>query len=457
MKLKTMLLTGFLMIMLLTIIEAGANYYMNIQVQEMTSQINEVEYPLALMVQQVIGYDGILSESAHISLLLAEQGNMEEIQAHKAYYDEVSAQLDDTLNINALALLEKSGRSEEAKNATEIYLEKINDLNLELVDLETRAFDAIESNDTSKAHSLIVGEEYMRAKKELYLTYLEWADLERKTLLVMTGERDRNLQLLDHLNLYFSAAIIALALLISFFMSHLITSTIQNLKDEVDDITKGNLDIQLKTSGIAEIQSLTDSLNRILATMKLAILRTGLTKRELGLGEVLKAKEEVEKKYDALFTSSKDSVMTLEAPSWRFTSGNPATLKLFGVKDEQEFISFGPWDLSPERQPDGQLSSVKMKEMIDTAVKKGSAFFKWTHKRRDGSTFLSTVLLNRTVGQGEHMSLFANVRDLSSQNTCALESPKKEIIDPQEAEAEQTVRKGSPKPARRNKITSKNR
>ena len=38
--------------------------------------------------------------------------------------------------------------------------------------------------------------------------------------------------------------------------------------------------------------------------------------------------------------------------------------KMFNVKDETQLISLGPGDLSPEKQLDGQLSSVKAKKMI---------------------------------------------------------------------------------------------
>ncbi|MEN8208436.1 MAG: GAF domain-containing protein, partial [Candidatus Fermentibacteria bacterium] len=38
-----------------------------------------------------------------------------------------------------------------------------------------------------------------------------------------------------------------------------------------------------------------------------------------------------EEKYRKLFDSSPDAMMTMEPPSWKFTSGNPSVLKMFGV------------------------------------------------------------------------------------------------------------------------------
>jgi hypothetical protein len=59
-------------------------------------------------------------------------------------------------------------------------------------------------------------------------------------------------------------------------------------------------------------------------------------------------------------------------------------VKMFGVKDEAEFTSLGPWDLSPEVQPEGRPSAEKAKEMIETALREGAHFFEWTHQRRNG-------------------------------------------------------------------------
>ena len=85
-----------------------------------------------------------------------------------------------------------------------------------------------------------------------------------------------------------------------------------------------------------------------------------------------------------LFEKSRDALMTLAPPSWFFTSGNPTALALFGARDEAEFVSQGPWQYSPERQPDGRASADKAKEMIETAMREGSHFFEWTHRRLSG-------------------------------------------------------------------------
>jgi len=121
-----------------------------------------------------------------------------------------------------------------------------------------------------------------------------------------------------------------------------------------------------------------------------------------------------EKRYRKLFDSSHDAIMTLGPPSWKFTSGNPSILEMFGVASEMEFTAIGPWDVSPEFQPDGQASTVKAKQMIDTAMKEGSNFFEWTHCKVSGESFPATVLLTRVTMQ-EKTFLQATVRDITEQ------------------------------------------
>src|ERR1039457_5862103 len=102
-----------------------------------------------------------------------------------------------------------------------------------------------------------------------------------------------------------------------------------------------------------------------------------------------------EAKYRSLFENSRDAIMTMEPPSGRFNSGNAAALKMFGAKNKEEFISHGPRDLSPERQPDGRNSAEKAGEIIETVLREGSQFFEWTHTRISGEEFPADVLLTR--------------------------------------------------------------
>ncbi len=127
----------------------------------------------------------------------------------------------------------------------------------------------------------------------------------------------------------------------------------------------------------------------------------------------VEALQNSEVKYRMLFESSQDALMTLEPLSFRFSSCNSATLQMFDLQDEAEFISLGPWDISPATQPDGQLSKEKTREMIDIALRTGSHIFEWTHLRYNGETFPCTVLLSKMT-IGEKTVLQASVRDITN-------------------------------------------
>jgi diguanylate cyclase (GGDEF)-like protein/PAS domain S-box-containing protein len=125
----------------------------------------------------------------------------------------------------------------------------------------------------------------------------------------------------------------------------------------------------------------------------------------------LKASEE---KHRTLFESSRDAIMTLAPPSWKFTSGNPATIKMFGARGEADFISRAPWEYSPAEQPDGRPSADAAREMIETAMATGSHSFEWTHQRLGGGVFPATVLLTRMEIGGQAL-LQATVCDVTER------------------------------------------
>jgi diguanylate cyclase (GGDEF)-like protein/PAS domain S-box-containing protein len=122
------------------------------------------------------------------------------------------------------------------------------------------------------------------------------------------------------------------------------------------------------------------------------------------------------RKHQLLFDSSRDALMMLAPPSWKFTGANQATLKLFGASSVAEFTSLGPWDVSPERQPDGCSSSEKAQEMIAIAMNEGSHNFEWEHQRLNGQSFAADVLLTR-MEVGTEVFLQATVRDITERKT----------------------------------------
>ena len=123
--------------------------------------------------------------------------------------------------------------------------------------------------------------------------------------------------------------------------------------------------------------------------------------------------KESEKKYQILYEFFRDAIILL-TPEEGFIGCNPAALELFGINNEKEFTSPFFARLSPEYQPDGTLSSKKAQQMVAIAIKKGTHFFEWKHKRKDGIEFFSDVFLTKLELYGKRI-LQVTIRNINDQ------------------------------------------
>jgi PAS domain S-box-containing protein len=121
-----------------------------------------------------------------------------------------------------------------------------------------------------------------------------------------------------------------------------------------------------------------------------------------------------------LFEASQDAMGTLGPPDWRFQDANRAALRMFKADRTEQLLALGPWDISPERQPDGRPSAEMARDRIQQALAEGSAFFEWQHRRLDGETFAADVLLTRLEQHGETI-LQATVRDITERRAAEAE------------------------------------
>jgi PAS domain S-box-containing protein len=97
----------------------------------------------------------------------------------------------------------------------------------------------------------------------------------------------------------FLGLILGITLVVGYVIAHLISRPLMKLTRNIDEISKGNLDVELENSEIYEINNLTASLDRVMASLKLAIYKVGLKKEEI-FQEVIKEKQEAEKKLEYL-------------------------------------------------------------------------------------------------------------------------------------------------------------
>ncbi len=85
--------------------------------------------------------------------------------------------------------------------------------------------------------------------------------------------------------------------------------------------------------------------------------------------------------YRRLIETASDAIVVLDMTTGHFVQHNQQAERLFEMSAD-ELRRFGPLELSPEFQPDGQRSAVKARTFIQQAAEGGAPVFEWVHCSR---------------------------------------------------------------------------
>ncbi|MFL0803521.1 MAG: EAL domain-containing protein [Agarilytica sp.] len=136
--------------------------------------------------------------------------------------------------------------------------------------------------------------------------------------------------------------------------------------------------------------------------------------------------DESRRRYKALFDKTADALLIIEGNE--FVDCNQATLDMLGFHSKEELYQAHPSVLSPDVQPDGQLSTEKADLMMKTALQNGSHRFEWDHKRKNGEVFPVEVLLTAIPYQDKQL-LHVVWRDISDRKKAAEEIEFQALYD----------------------------
>ncbi|CAB3790016.1 ATP-binding protein [Pararobbsia alpina] len=101
-----------------------------------------------------------------------------------------------------------------------------------------------------------------------------------------------------------------------------------------------------------------------------------------------------EQRFSTMLAYSPDAITLLDVDTLRFVDANGQAARLYGY-DRDTLLRLGPVELSPERQPDGRLSSEAAREKVLEALSGGVPVFEWTHVSPAGDLFPCEVRLVR--------------------------------------------------------------
>jgi signal transduction histidine kinase len=255
------LVWAFGVLIVIMVLIVSITYVLNRNLESSQNALRDVEAPLELMVWEVIGYDAILTGSAHEALLHVEKGDFGKLEEHKAKYDEAGVKLDDLLKVRAKALVEKSKRTNEEREKTIFILSELDRVNLLLVDLETRAFDAMEKGDSESARGLIVTNQYEGYKDELKNLYTQFGNIqagisERYGQEILKSSRD-----IQRYNIILGILFLLVAVSVLLIINKKIAVPVKELYTSTLELERGNYNTRTKIKSGDELEDLGTAFN----------------------------------------------------------------------------------------------------------------------------------------------------------------------------------------------------
>ena len=189
-------------------------------------------------------------------------------------------------------------------------------------------------------------------------------------------------------------ALLGMILFILFvlYLANKTIEPIQSTCEAINNFAKDELQSELKSCGIYELDTMTSGFNDMVKERQTAI--NLLYERERNLIES-------RKRYQSLFDMSADAFLIIEDS--KFTDCNQATLDMLGYEKKEDILNLSPADLSPKFQLDGQSSELKANAMMQQAISNGSHRFEWQHKRINGIVFPVEVLLTFILFEGRKL------------------------------------------------------
>ena len=143
-----------------------------------------------------------------------------------------------------------------------------------------------------------------------------------------------------------------------------------------------------------------------------------------------------EERFRLLVEHAPDAITILDAQTVQFVEVNPRMEALFGLPKEALATGYGPLDLSPEFQPDGQRSDAAAWSYLKRALDGEMVTFEWLHRTLKGGDLPCQVSLMRFPDPSRDL-IRGSVIDLTEKKNAEASSAEleRQLVQAQKLEA----------------------
>jgi len=192
--------------------------------------------------------------------------------------------------------------------------------------------------------------------------------------------------------------LVCIYLLVGLYLS--VRRNIKHVNNILNEYSMGNLEPRIEINTFDEMRSISQSINFMAENFN----------------QMINENRDEKDRFKTLFEKSGDGIVLLD--DGKFIDCNERAVEILGYDNKSDLMKT-PSELSPEYQPDGQLSTYKSEQMNKKCIEDGSNQFEWIHKKKDGSNFWVDVLLTR-LNYKEKNIIHVTWRDISKTKSLEL-------------------------------------
>jgi PAS domain S-box-containing protein len=141
--------------------------------------------------------------------------------------------------------------------------------------------------------------------------------------------------------------------------------------------------------------------------------------------------------FETLFEDSSDGLMLIQ--DGKFVECNKSIIDILAYDSKEQLLNVHPADISPQYQPDGQLSIKKSNDLMNECIEKGFIEFEWLHIKSDKTEFWCHVALNK-ISLNNIDTIYVRWRDITKQKEAEQKQIEltKELIEAKQKAEEAT-------------------